>query len=158
MINKGQAHAPHLFGFYGRPFNPIWSAILWPLNHIFWALILTVILFICINNGRQSILKQLLSWPAIRPLSRIIYSVYLTHFLVIYIDHRSRRNLIEILYHCVSILTISYIVGFIFTILFETPINNLMNIAKRKLLPTDLKSPIVNDFKLINSHSTNNYH
>ncbi|KAH9501114.1 hypothetical protein DERF_011981 [Dermatophagoides farinae] len=110
MINKGQAHVyliGYLFGFYvartdrnyhgwmdlryicwpiiiggylfciysptpwiyGRPFNPIWSAILWPLNRIFW-----------------------------------------------------------------------------------------MNIAKQKLLPTDLKSTIVNDFKLINSHSTNNYH
>nr|XP_046910342.1 nose resistant to fluoxetine protein 6-like [Dermatophagoides farinae] len=111
---------------FGQPYHPIWSSILSSMNGLLWSLILTMIIFICITNP-ESFVAIILSWQFFRPLSRITFSVFLTHFLVVYIIRDTSRNLFDLHYPSilmisVAALMLAYIFGFIFTLLFESPI------------------------------------
>ena len=119
---------------YGRPYDPFWSAILYPLNRTIWALVLTLIIWLCITNNGLFI-GNILSWKVFRPLSRMTYSVYLTHVLVFYVALGSRRNLIDmrmtaILSLLTSSIVISYLFGFIFTVLVESPLIHFLDYLK----------------------------
>ncbi|KAH7636895.1 acyltransferase-like protein 3 [Dermatophagoides farinae] len=123
---------------YGQPYNRIWSSILYPLNRIVWSIMLTLLIFMCITRP-QSMIARILSWKAFRPFSRMTFSVYLTHALVLYVALGSRHNLIDLsitslTFLCFSTLLSSYAFGSVFTILFESPIINLFGYVKHDLL------------------------
>nr|XP_027196790.1 nose resistant to fluoxetine protein 6-like [Dermatophagoides pteronyssinus] len=127
------------------PINPLWSAILFPLSRIIWAIVLTLIVWLCVTNNGIFI-GRFLSWPLFRPLSRLSYSVYLTHELVLMFCIKSRRNLINYRTNAInmlfaSIIVFSYMAGYIFTIIFECPSINCLNYLKsNRTIRTNKKS------------------
>lgn len=139
------AFAGYLFCMYstapwlhGRPYDPFWSAVLFPLNRTIWALVLTLVIWLCLTkNG--SLVGRLLSWSGFRPLSRMTYSVYLTHSWVLWVVLGARRDLIDlsatfITLLCAGVIVLSYFIGFIFTILFETPLIHVIEYIKHTWL------------------------
>ena len=121
---------------HGRPYDPTWSAIWFPLNRAIWSLMLTSIIWLCLtNNG--GIVGRVLCWPGFRPLSRLTYSVYLTHAWILWIALGTRRDLIDpsgrsfiVLFG--GVLVSAYILGFVFTVVFESPLFHLMDYVKRR--------------------------
>lgn len=119
---------------YGRPYEPLWSAIIFPLNSTVWALMLTLVIWLCITkNG--SVIGALLSWSGLRVLSRMTYAVYLCHAWVCWVVLGTRRDLIDLstrslVIMMMGIVVVSYMVGFIFTIMFETPVIHLIEHIK----------------------------
>nr|XP_027196789.1 nose resistant to fluoxetine protein 6-like [Dermatophagoides pteronyssinus] len=131
------------------PINPLLSAILLPLSRIIWALVLTLIVWLCVTNNGIFI-GRFLSWSLFRPLSRITYSVYLTHPAILFICLHSRRNLmsdreIDDLSLMVSMIIFSYIVGFIFTIICECPFTNIIDYIRNHR--SDMKNTKFNNNK-----------
>ncbi|XP_027196960.2 nose resistant to fluoxetine protein 6-like [Dermatophagoides pteronyssinus] len=141
---------------YGRPYDPFWSAILYPLNRTIWALVLTLIIWLCITNNGLFI-GNILSWKVFRPLSRMTYSVYLTHVLVFYVALGSRRNLIDmrmtaILSLLTSSIVISYLFGFIFTVLVESPLIHFLDYLKNYWL---INQPLNSEETKVNNNNDN---
>lgn len=121
---------------YGRPYEPIWSAILFPLNRTLWALLLTGVLWLCLT-GNGTFVGRFLSWSALRPLSRMTYSVYLTHAWILWIALGTRRDLIDLSPRSLlmlfgGVICASFALGFLFTILFETPLIHVLEYIKRR--------------------------
>lgn len=108
--------------------SAIWSIILTPL----WTFGIAFIIFTCSSTESTNsssltrIINSVLSWSLFRPLARVSYMVYLTHMLIIWSYSGSRFTLIETsmmtgIYICVSHIFFSYILGFICTVLIESP-------------------------------------
>lgn len=96
---------------------------------------LTAIIWLCLT-GNGGIVGRVLSWHAFRPLSRMTYSVYLTHAWILWIALGARRELIDIAglsvaVFCGGILVAVYIIGFIFTVIFEAPLFHLLEQFKK---------------------------
>lgn len=129
---------------YGRPYDPFWSAIIFPLNSTVWALVVTLVIWLCITkNG--SIVGRFLSWSGFRPLSRMTYSVYLCHAWVCWVALGTRRDLIDLspralIITITGIVLVSYVIGFLFTIMFETPIIHSIEHIKNKWIENSLKN------------------
>ncbi|XP_075589358.1 nose resistant to fluoxetine protein 6-like isoform X3 [Dermatophagoides farinae] len=126
------------FYLFGRPYEPIWSALIFPLNRILWALVLTLIIWLCIT-GNGMWIGRLLSWSAIRPLSRMTFAVYLVHAWTFTVLIGTKRDLIDIrptsiIFLFASMVSISYVLAFLFTILFESPFIHMMDHAKKSML------------------------
>lgn len=119
---------------HGRAYNRYWSALLYPLNTTVWALVLTLIIWLCITqNG--SFVGQILSLPYLQPLSRLTYSVFLIHVWVLWVAVGTRRELLDMSTHSAGLLAtgvvvVSYIIGLAFTIVFETPVIHLIEYIK----------------------------
>ncbi|OTF74869.1 hypothetical protein BLA29_004367 [Euroglyphus maynei] len=118
--------------FYGHPYDRFWSAILYPLNRFIFTIILVIIFELCIENC-HSIITRFLRWPLFRLLSKLTFSVYLNHMLVINVLIGSRRLLLDLQW--LSILSLiftnlfySYVFGFIFTLLIDHPFMNILNL------------------------------
>lgn len=141
---------------FGQPYHPIWSSILSSMNGLLWSLILTMIIFICITNP-ESFVAIILSWQFFRPLSRMTFSVFLTHFLVVYIIRDTSRNLFDLHYPSilmisVAALMLAYIFGFIFTLLFESPIVSIFTMIRKRFI----LSTVANGNKIDNKMTTTN--
>ncbi|KAH7643363.1 hypothetical protein HUG17_10054 [Dermatophagoides farinae] len=116
--------------FYGRPYDRFWSAILYPLNRTIFATILIILFELCIKNS-HSIITRFLRWPLFRLFSKLTFSVYLTHLLIVNTLISSRRSLLDLQW--LSTLSLiftntiySYVFGFIFTILIDSPFINIL--------------------------------
>lgn len=123
---------------FGRPYSGIWSAIVFPVNSTVWSLLLTLVIWLCITkNG--SLVGSFLQWTPFRPLSRLTYSVYLTHAWTVWVYTGTRRNLIDLnsvqaVQLLMAIVVISYVVAFFFTIIFESPLIRFIEYLKDVLL------------------------
>jgi peptidoglycan/LPS O-acetylase OafA/YrhL len=114
------------YWIFGESYNRWISAFLYPATRIIWALIIATTIWMCIS-GNGGLVNEFYSWKAFIPLSRLTYCVYLTHVWIDWYYWGSKRDLIDlnnltylILIIC-AILFISYIIGAIFSILFESP-------------------------------------
>ncbi|CAG2104089.1 unnamed protein product [Medioppia subpectinata] len=110
---------------YGQTFTPAMSALLYPLKKVLWALNLTAIIWMCIT-GNATFINRFLSYKAFIPLSRLTYSVYLTHAWIVWIYWGSKRDLIDmknftILSLTSSVILISFCMSIVFSMLFEAP-------------------------------------
>ena len=90
-----------------------------------WALCVSWVIFAC-AGGYGGPINTLLSWRAFGPVGRINYSAYLYHMLVIFIITQNMRSplfysdyLSATIY--LGCLLLSYGVGFIATLWFESP-------------------------------------
>ena len=112
---------------YGAP-NQRWlSAVLYPLTRIVWSLVVGSVICLCVS-GNASLVNRLLSWSAFTALSRITYSIYLTHVWIVWTFWASIRSPIAVnpfSMFCIICYTIffSHVFGFGFALLFECPIN-----------------------------------
>ena len=119
---------------YGQSFTPFTAAILYPLKKVLWALNLTAIIWMCIT-GNATFINKFLSFRAFIPLSRLTYSVYLTHAWIVWIYWGSKRDLIDmknftILSLTSSVILISFCMSIVFSMLFEAPFFALQSYLK----------------------------
>jgi peptidoglycan/LPS O-acetylase OafA/YrhL len=92
----------------------------------------------CIT-GNGGLVNILLSWKAFIPLSRLTYSVYLTHAWLVWIYWASKRDLVDmnnfsILSLTSGLLMISYGLGAVFSLLFESPFFELQKYLKYHMI------------------------
>jgi hypothetical protein len=122
---------------YGEPYNRWLSAFIYPITRIIWALNTAAIIWMCIT-GNGGLVHKFLSWKVFIPLSRLTYSVYLTHAWIVWYYWGSRRDLVDLsnftilTLFCANVL-ICYILGAFFSLLFESPTFLLQNYLKKSL-------------------------
>ncbi|XP_027205919.2 nose resistant to fluoxetine protein 6-like isoform X1 [Dermatophagoides pteronyssinus] len=126
------------FYLFGREYEPFFSALIFASNRLIWALVLTLVIWLCIT-GNGMWIGRLLSWSAVRPLSRMTFSVYLVHAWTFTVLIGTKRDLIDIrptaiIFLFASMISISYVLAFIFTLLFESPFIHMMDFAKKSML------------------------
>jgi peptidoglycan/LPS O-acetylase OafA/YrhL len=83
-------------------------------------------IWFCVS-GNGGIINKFLSLKIFVPLARLTYSVYLVHAWILWYFVGSRRNLIDVnIYDICAVflhhLIMSYIIGLVFFVLFESPI------------------------------------
>jgi peptidoglycan/LPS O-acetylase OafA/YrhL len=113
------------YWIYGAPYNRWISAFLYPTTKIIWALSIALVIWMCIT-GNGGLVNKLLSWKAFIPLSRLTYSVYLTHAWLVWIYWASKKDLVDmnnfsILSLTSGLLLMSYGLGAVFSLIFESP-------------------------------------
>ncbi len=101
----------------------------------------------CIT-GNGGLVNKLLSWKGFIPLSRLTYSVYLTHVWLVWMYWASKKDLVDmnnfsILSLTSGILLMSYGLGAIFSLLFESPFFELQKNLKYYLMIN--KKEIINN-------------
>ena len=106
--------------------SPIASSLLYPATLVQWTALLTIVLWLCLT-GNGGIINDFLSHKLWRPLSRLSYSIYVTHPWIIAIITGNQREPIWLT--AISILTLwsvvvvlSVLVSIVFSILFEAPL------------------------------------
>jgi peptidoglycan/LPS O-acetylase OafA/YrhL len=122
---------------YGEPYNRWISAVLFPSTRIIWALNTAAIIWMCIT-GNGGLVNKFLSWEVFIPLSRLTYSVYLTHAWIVWYYWGSRRDLVDLSNFTILTLfsaniLICYVLGALFSLLFESPTLLLQNYLKKCL-------------------------
>jgi peptidoglycan/LPS O-acetylase OafA/YrhL len=110
----------------GQQFNAIHSAIIFSTCRIMWSISSSLLIWLCIS-GNASVVNSFLSAKVFVPLSRLTYSVYLTHVWIIWLFIGSRRERIDtnekdIFLIYLHNLVLAYLIGFVFSVLFEMPI------------------------------------
>jgi peptidoglycan/LPS O-acetylase OafA/YrhL len=95
-------------------------------------------IWMCIT-GNAGFINDFLSWKAFIPLSRLTYSVYLTHVWIDWYYWGTKRDLIDMnnftyLFLFCGFVLMSYILGAIFSLLFESPFFVLHNYLKKYFL------------------------
>jgi len=113
------------YWIYGRPYNKLISSLIYPTTRIIWAINTATLIWMCIT-GNGGFVNKFLSWKAFIPLSRLTYCVYLTHAWIVWIYWGSKRDLVDmnnfnILSLFCGIILMSYVLGAIFSLLFESP-------------------------------------
>ena len=130
-----------VFGLYpymnGTDIDLVVAALYNSLARVAWDLSLCWVIFSCIHGTEGGVVNSLLSLPVWVPLGRLTYAVYLTHPFVLAAVFTSTRKSVyfddmtlSVLY--VAILVGCYVVGFVATLLFESPIMALESIVLRK--------------------------
>lgn len=68
------------------------AALFFPLQRPLWTLCVCWICYACLS-GNAGFVNTFLSLPTFQILSKITYSTYLVHFVIMYIDIASTRSL-----------------------------------------------------------------
>jgi hypothetical protein len=130
----------------GAPNNRSISAFLYPIIRIIWALNITGIIWMRVTrNG--GLVNKLLPWKAFITLSRLTYSVFSIHAMIVWIYWGSRRDLVDmnnfsILSLVSGVLLMSYSLGAVFSLLFKSPFFELqryLKLMREKRLTIDPK-------------------
>ncbi len=133
---------------YGEPYNRWVSAFIYPITRIIWALNMAAIIWMCIT-GNGGFVNKFLSYKAFTPLSRLTYSVYLTHVWIVWYYWASIRTLFDLNKFSFAILStgivlISFTIGAIFSLLFESPFLVFLTYLKRII---NEKNYVISDSK-----------
>jgi peptidoglycan/LPS O-acetylase OafA/YrhL len=137
-----------MFWWEGQPYNPMISAILYPLKKLIWSANLSVIIWLC-TTGNGGFINTFLSANIFIPLSRLTYSVYLTHAWIVWMFWASRRDLVDINFFSIisiylTVLIVSYLVGAVFSLLFEAPFLKFQSYLKKYFLDYNQNCKAVN--------------
>jgi peptidoglycan/LPS O-acetylase OafA/YrhL len=90
-----------------------------------WALSIVWILFLCGTN-QGGVVNTILSWPIWLPLSRLNYSAFLIHSLVLYTTIYNQKeptycDVLVVMNKFISNLFYSYVAAIVVVIFFENP-------------------------------------
>lgn len=124
----------------GRPYEAHWSALLFPLNLITWSIGLCLVVWLSVIASESCTwIVRFLCHRMFVPLSRTTYSVYLTHVWVVWPTIGARYELIDlrtrsVTFMFIGVIIISFAIGFIFTILFDSPVICAIGCIKSKLI------------------------
>ena len=148
---------PTLFGTYGEysqthHFTDFENITFLMFSGLAFSIGLSIIIYIC-NTGYGGMFGSFISWPGWDPMSRLIYSVFLIHQMVIFYIFgtlRSSLRYTDSVFIMISVFTIvaSYILS-VFTVVFgELPIANVVSLcfklagmqARSKALPAKKSS------------------
>ena len=75
----------------GAPYNRLISAISFPGCHIIWGICTLWVIGAC-STGNGGMINRFLGWKGFIPLSRMTYSVYLTHAWGLWLFIGSQRE------------------------------------------------------------------
>ncbi|XP_045194786.2 uncharacterized protein LOC123550421 [Mercenaria mercenaria] len=105
------------------------SAAFFALHRTAWGVAVCWIVFAC-ATGHGGWINEVLSWKAFVPLGRLTYSAYLIHPLVMLVFYMSRNtptyfSIYEVIYLFLGHLVLSYGIGFIVSLVFESPMMGL---------------------------------
>lgn len=137
-----------LFGTYSwnnnAPYSRLASTVYYNLSQIFWSLSTAWAILAC-ALGHGGWLNRFLSSPIFVPLGRATYMTYLSHMLIVKSYPAKMNLLIEpsyvvFLYIFISNLFLSYSLGIILTLVYESPILHV-----QKLLVTNMASKFNED-------------
>ncbi|CAG2114670.1 unnamed protein product [Medioppia subpectinata] len=114
---------------YGRPFSPAFATVFYTLCRVIWTVCTSLMIWLCIS-GKGGLINTFLSHRAFVPMARLTYSVYLCHAWLIWYFMGSRRHVMDthmynVLINFIHITVMSYIMGFLFFVVFESPILEL---------------------------------
>jgi peptidoglycan/LPS O-acetylase OafA/YrhL len=126
------------YWIYGESYNRWISAFLYPTTRIIWALNTATLIWMCIT-GNGGLVNKFLTLKVFIPLSRLTYSVYLTHIYIVWIYWCSRRELVDVnSFQMISmyfeVVLMSFIIGAVFSLFFESPFLNLQKYLKDYLI------------------------
>lgn len=137
-----------LFGTYSwnnnAPYSRITSTVYYNMSQVFWSLATGWAILAC-ALGHGGWLNKFLSSPIFVPLGRVSYMTYLSHMLII-MSYPAKMNLViepsyvVFLYIFISNLFLSYALGVILTLVYESPILHL-----QKLLVTNMAQKFNDD-------------
>ncbi|KAK9886947.1 hypothetical protein WA026_019204 [Henosepilachna vigintioctopunctata] len=106
--------------------NTFYSAIFNAFGRPIWALTINWIIFACItNNG--GFVNTFLSTPVFNFVAKLTYSLYLIHFMVIFVMAGRRRHIdhfnnVRAIHEFCGDAVFSLVIGCCFSLLFESPV------------------------------------
>lgn len=118
---------PDARGLY--PLNRVNHIVYQTLSRLTWSICLSYLIYACITNNGGFINKFLSSHIWI-PFSRLSYSAFLVHTMVIIYFYASQEHLIHIqdttmIYFYISNVLFSYLFGYLISVFFEIPLIGL---------------------------------
>ncbi|XP_021367674.1 nose resistant to fluoxetine protein 6-like isoform X2 [Mizuhopecten yessoensis] len=129
------------YGVYGPATGTNWDpsiAALYNATHrTVWGVCVSWVVVACVT-GYGGFINTLLSWKAFIPLGRLTYCVYLVHPLLLFYFTATMRHTIYVtnytlIYIFLGTLTLSNMLAFLTSLVFEAPMKELENIIfKRK--------------------------
>lgn len=138
-----------LFGTYhwnnNAPYSRIASTAYYNISQVFWPLATAWAILAC-ALGSGGWLNEFLSSPIFVPLGRATYMTYLSHMLIVMAYPAKQNLLIEpsyivFLYIFISNLCLSYMLGIVLTLVYESPILHLQKLIvtnmAQKMSPSD---------------------
>lgn len=116
----------------GRPFNTAENIIYGTFSRFVWGLALAWVIYAC-NKGYGSLVNKILSASYWIPLSRLTYSAYLVHPLVVGSYFGSFKHTIEysdknFAFYFVSVVVMSYASAFVLAVCVEFPTMRLEDV------------------------------
>lgn len=102
-----------------------------------WTCAICWIIYACHHLQSGKLLRTFLSQDFWQPLSKICLSVYLTHYLYIYLTHFNQKQLQwidiwwEIHIHIADVL-ISFVIGGLFYLMIEAPTSRFVKVLFKK--------------------------
>lgn len=142
-----------LFGTYkwnnNSPYDKLTSTLYYNLSQLFWSFSTAWLILAC-ALGHGGWLNDFLSSPLFIPLGRATYMTYLSHMIIV-MSYPAKMNLliepsyVVFLYIFISNLVLSYGLGIVLTLVYESPILRLQKILvtnmAQKFVPDDQKQP-----------------
>lgn len=109
--------------------SPLYYGLYDSLSRVIWSIALCYVIFACVHNS-TSIVNRFLSHPAWQPISRLSFSIYLVHPLVLVTSEASLKTppyFNEILFFrdFIGNCVISFIIAAFASLAFESPIVNI---------------------------------
>ncbi|KAM7282429.1 nose resistant to fluoxetine protein 6 [Ixodes scapularis] len=103
-----------------------WAVVYGALSRTLWAAGLSWIVIASVA-GYGGVVTKLLSFGALMPLSRLTYSAYIIHPVVMAIFYGSREEVFDfspflLTYFTLGNVTLSYGISFVLSLLFEAPV------------------------------------
>lgn len=115
--------------------SPLYYGLYDALSRITWSIALCYIIFACVHNS-NSLVNRFLSHPSWQPISRLSFSIYLIHPLVLVTSMASLKtspyfNEILFLRDFIGNCVISVILAAFASLAFESPIVNIEKLIFR---------------------------
>ncbi|XP_046558443.1 nose resistant to fluoxetine protein 6-like [Haliotis rubra] len=130
-----------LYGLYndtnGHPLTVDEAAFYNAMHRTAWGGCVAWVVFAC-ATGNGGFVNTLLSWRALIPLSRLTYTCYLVHPVMMYIYYYGRQQLysfstLDVIWTFFGNLTATYIIAYVTSLAFEAPMMGLeKTLLKRK--------------------------
>ncbi|CAN7990266.1 unnamed protein product [Ixodes pacificus] len=103
-----------------------WAVVYGALSRSLWAAGLSWIVIASVA-GYGGVVTKLLSFNALMPLSRLTYSAYIIHPVVMAVFYGSREEVFDfspflLTYFTLGNVTLSYGISFVLSLLFEAPV------------------------------------
>lgn len=95
------------------------------LSKIAWSISIGYVVYSCIMSS-GGVVNTILSWPIWVPLSRINYSAFLVHIMVIMVFNMNQEHLLHLqdlnmVFNFLAELILTYAFAFLFNLFFEQP-------------------------------------
>lgn len=123
-----------VYGLYGpikqdNPLSNDVSALYNATHRTMWGICICWVIIAC-ATGNGGYINTLLSWKGLIPLSRLTYCAYLVHPSIMYLYYNSIRKQTELtdltcIYLFFGHLVLSYMVAFVSSLAFESPMMGL---------------------------------